>query len=117
MIRRLCANSCEALRQGRVHVLVVTADYSPAPVRMCKVCHLLREEVSRSSRCPECGSEERRELAPKEEMVRFAERTGCRVEVVNQSDALTRLGGVGCLLRFSVEGDLSRSPESRRVSQ
>jgi len=30
---------------------------------------------------------------------------------------LARLGGVGCLLRFSVEGDVSRSPESRRVSQ
>jgi len=107
----------EVLRQGRANVLVVTADYSPAPVRTCKICHLLRERVSRSSRCPECGSEGWREFDPKEEMVRFAERTGCGVEVVNQSDALTRLGGVGCLLRFSVEGDLSRSPVSRRVSQ
>ena len=50
-------------------------------------------------------------------MVRFAERTGCGVEVVNQSDALTRLGEVGCLLRFSVAGDVSPSPELRRVSQ
>jgi hypothetical protein len=110
-------NAClEALRQGRADVLVVTADYSPAPLRTCKVCHLLREKVSRSLACPECGGEEWREFDPKEEMVRFAERTGCGVEVVNQSDALTRLGGVGCFLRFSVEGDLSPSPEARRVS-
>ena len=73
--------------------------------------------MSQSLRCPECGSEEWRELDPKEEMVRFAERTGCGVEVVNQSDALTRLGEVGCLLRFSVAGDVSPSPELRRVSQ
>jgi len=111
-------NTClDALRQGRADVLVVTADYSPAPLSTCKVCHLLQEKVSRSSVCPECGSEEWRELDPKEETVRFAERTGCGVEVVNQSYALTRLGGVGCLLRFSVEGDVSPSPELRRVSQ
>ena len=100
----------EALRQGQAHVLVVAADYSPAPVRTCKICHLLQEKVSRSLACPVCGSEEWREFDPKEEMVRGAERTGCGVEVVNQSDVLTRLGGVGCLLRFSPSP--YRSPSS-----
>lgn len=30
----------------------------------------------------------------------LAEREGCTVEVVEQSDKLTLLGGVGCLLRY-----------------
>jgi hypothetical protein len=37
----------------------------------------------------------------KEEMVRLAERSACHVEAVLHSDALARLGGVGCLLRFA----------------
>ncbi|MEE9550942.1 MAG: hypothetical protein V3W08_11165 [Candidatus Binatia bacterium] len=36
----------------------------------------------------------------KEEMVRMAEEHGCTVEIVNQSEALMQLGGVGCLLRY-----------------
>ena len=32
----------------------------------------------------------------------MAERSGSEVEIVNHSDALMRLGGVGCLLRFPV---------------
>jgi hypothetical protein len=50
--------------------------------------------------CAECFSQEVRELNVREEIVRMAERTGSRVEVVNHSDSLMRLGGVGCLLRF-----------------
>lgn len=47
-------------------------------------------------------------------MVRLAEQTGCEVEVVNQSEALTRLGGVGCLLRFRLpeDGDMSSGADS-----
>ena len=36
----------------------------------------------------------------REEMVRLAEQAGCRVEVVNTSEPLDRLGGVGALLRY-----------------
>ena len=34
------------------------------------------------------------------ELVRLAEAVGCRVETAKQSDALVRLGGVACLLRY-----------------
>jgi protein required for attachment to host cells/ribosomal protein L30E len=40
------------------------------------------------------------EEADREEMVWLAERSGCQVEVVNTSEALDRLGGVGALLRY-----------------
>jgi len=46
-------------------------------------------------------------------MVRVAQQTGCGVEVVNQSEALTRLGGVGCLLRFRPPENMSSGAESR----
>ena len=43
---------------------------------------------------------ELQDLDVKETMVKLAEQQGCTVEVVNQSEPLTRLGGVGCLLRY-----------------
>ena len=36
----------------------------------------------------------------KEELVRLAELTGCKVETVSHSDVLIRFGRVGCLLRY-----------------
>lgn len=36
----------------------------------------------------------------KDDMVRLAEQAGTQVEVVNGSEALLRLGGVGSLLRY-----------------
>ena len=41
----------------------------------------------------------------REEMVRLATATGCEVEIVEQSDLLVQLGGVGCLLRYRIAGD------------
>ena len=50
--------------------------------------------------CPECGATELQDLDLRETMVRLAEQQDCTVEVVNQSEPLTRFGGVGCLLRY-----------------
>ena len=38
-------------------------------------------------------------------MVRKAEECDCTVEVVNQSDDLIHLGGVGCLLSYRLPDD------------
>jgi peptide subunit release factor 1 (eRF1) len=54
----------------------------------------------RPDACPYCRGGEMREVNTKEEMVRIAERSGCRIEIVNQSEVLTCFGGVGCLLRY-----------------
>ena len=56
---------------------------------------------ARSDACPQCASVTGRRLDIKEEMVRLAQQTGCHVEVVEHSDALIQLGGVGCLLRYA----------------
>ena len=37
-------------------------------------------------------------------MVRMAERNSCYTEVVEHSDFLMQLGGVGCLLRYRMSG-------------
>jgi len=54
----------------------------------------------RPDACAYCEGKEIREANIKEEMVRMAKRSGCRIEILNQSEVLTRFGGVGCLLRY-----------------
>lgn len=42
------------------------------------------------------------EFRVKGEMVILAEQHRCKIEIVNQSEALDRLGGVGCLMRYRI---------------
>lgn len=91
--------SFEALRQARVDVLVLAKGYESDGGWACGVCGATEVEQPAPNACPQCGARIR-ELDVKEEMVRMAEQTESGVEVVSHSDALLRLGGVGCLLRF-----------------
>lgn len=90
----------EALAQGRIETLVVSAALEARGVR-CASCGAL---ASDGARCPVCGSGT--EPAPDlvEEAVESALRMGCRVETVPQTtpgaDTLEGLGGMGALLRF-----------------
>lgn len=93
--------SFEALRQGRVDILVLAKDYEPDKGWTCGACGLAEIEPAAPIVCPRCGARKARPLDVREEMVRMAEQGGSEVEVVNHSDALIRLGGVGCLLRFA----------------
>jgi len=92
--------SLQALKWGQVYMLVLAKAYDPGTGWMCCTCGAAGVEPTPIKICSECLSKEVRELNVKEEIVRMAERTGSRVEVVNHNDALMRLGGVGCLLRF-----------------
>jgi peptide subunit release factor 1 (eRF1) len=94
------AATFEALKWGQVYMLVLAKAYDPGNGWMCGTCGAAGVEPSSLNICLECLSTELRELNVKEEMVRMAERTGSRVEVVNHNDPLMRLGGIGCLLRF-----------------
>ena len=51
----------------------------------------------------------------KEEMVRLAERDRCEVEVVEHSDKLGLLGGVGCLLRYRLPEEYCSETEGRAM--
>jgi hypothetical protein len=95
------SESMTALRAGQVDVLVLAKDYEPGRAWSCPHCGLTRFELPSRSGCPKCQVNELRQVEIKEEMVRLAERLGCGIEVVEHSDPLMQLGGVGCLLRYA----------------
>jgi peptide subunit release factor 1 (eRF1) len=92
--------SFEALRHGQVDVLVLAKAYEPDPGWRCGACGAVKVERPEPNACPQCRAPKVRLFNVKEEMVRMAEHRGAEVEVVNHSDVLMRLGGVGCLLRY-----------------
>ena len=92
--------SFQALERGQADMLVLVTAYAPDPAWACSACVVKDAERYRPAACPGCGSTKLRDFDVREEMVRMAEQQGCTVEIVNQSEALMRLGGVGCLLRY-----------------
>jgi hypothetical protein len=93
------AATLDALRWGEVDILVMANDYQPDPGWTCTVCQSIGTETPETSVCPHCGHESVRPLDIREALLRLAGQSECPVEVVEQSDALMALGGVGCLLR------------------
>lgn len=92
--------SLRALDQWQVDILVLAKAYEPDPGWVCTSCGWRHLEPPFPTCCPRCGAEKLRTLRIKEEMVRLAEQRGAVVEIVNESDGLMHLGGVGCLLRY-----------------
>ncbi len=97
--------SFRALRCGRVDVLVLSKEYDPRPGWSCDHCGHIDVESEVPDACPNCNARAFRRFIIKEEMVRMAEECDCTVEVVNQSDELIHLGGVGCLLSYRLPDD------------
>jgi len=93
------AATLDALRWGDVDILVMANDYQPDPGWTCTVCQSIGTETPETSVCPHCGHESVRPLDVREALLRLAGQSECPVEVVDKSDALMSLGGVGCLLR------------------
>ena len=89
-----------ALQLGHVDTVVLSADYSPDPFWMCLVCGFANLKNEKPESCHQCGSTSLKVSDLKEEMVRLAEIQDCLIEVVNESETLQNLGGVGCLLRY-----------------
>jgi hypothetical protein len=92
--------SLRALRRQQADMLVIVRSFNPDPGWSCTLCGFVGVQQERPKACPECGATELQDVDVKEAMVKLAERQGCRVEVVNQSESLAGLGGVGCLLRY-----------------
>ena len=92
----------KALKRGQVDMLLVAKNYTPSGGWKCLSCAEVRVCQPALNKCPDCNSNEVRSLDLREEIIRLAEQRGCHVEVVNQSEWLHRVGGVGALLRYFV---------------
>ena len=97
------AATLDALREGEVDTLVVASGYQPDSGWTCTLCKSIGTEAPKSSVCPHCGGESIRSLDIKEALLRLAGQSDCSVEVVERSDILMSLGGVGCLLRTHLD--------------
>lgn len=93
--------SMVALRAGQADILVLGKAYQSAAAWLCPACGSAATQAQVPAACPQCARAPVHQFDIKEEMVRLAEQTGCLVEVVDHSDALMQLGGVGCLLRYA----------------
>lgn len=93
----------EALLLGEVDTLVMTSGYQPDPGWTCTSCKVIGTEAPETSVCPGCGKPSVRPIDVREALLRLAGQAECPVEVINQSDALMALGGIGCLLRTHLD--------------
>jgi rubrerythrin len=96
-------DSLHNLQQGKVDTLVMLQNYNPNPGWICSTCNEMGETTPETNICPYCNSNTVRPSDLREELVRQAGKTDCPVEVVEYSDVLMELGGVGCLLRFRAD--------------
>ena len=97
------ASTLDALRWGEVDTLVMASNYRPDPGWSCAHCKAIGTEAPATSICTQCGHPEVRPMDTRETLLRLAGQLDRPVEVVEHSDELMSLGGVGCLLRTQIE--------------
>ncbi|MBT3203623.1 MAG: hypothetical protein HOM14_04530 [Gammaproteobacteria bacterium] len=98
------AKDClENLQRSKADTLIMLQDYNPDPGWYCSSCNEMGETTPETDICPHCNSTTVRPIDLREELVRQAGKMDCPVEVVEYSDTLLELGGVGCLLRFRAD--------------
>ena len=100
------AATLDALRWSEVDTLVMAANYQPDPGWSCARCNATGTATPETPICPLCGHSEVRPIDVKETLLRLASQLERPVEVVEQSDALMSLGGVGCLLRTHLDAQI-----------
>ncbi len=110
------ANTLDALRWGEVDTLVIASDYQPDPGWNCVHCKNFGIELPETPNCPQCGHSDVRPIDVREALLRLAAQHECPVEIVDQSDALMSLGGIGCLLRTHLETQSNELQASAAVS-
>lgn len=102
--------SFQALKRDQADTLVVAGGYTPGRGWACAACGMMDTDRAKPAACRECGFTELRDIDIREAMVRLAEQHDVMVEVVNSSEALARLGGVGCLLRYRPPNEYAQQP-------
>jgi hypothetical protein len=100
----------DVLHSQQVDVLVITKLYTPPPGWRCTNCAKLTDGQEAPKICLECNAATFRQVDLREEMVRLAEQQGASVEIVQRSDQLLQLGGVGALLRYRAAQTVESEP-------
>lgn len=108
----------QALSAGQADVLIIAKACSLANGWLCTDCAMLTVSAMAPHQCAHCGTGKFRMVELREELVRLAEQNGTTVEVVQQSDELVQLGGVGALLRYrpSQPAVMKSQSEVRKVA-
>jgi peptide chain release factor subunit 1 len=88
----------DALRAGRVNVLVLLKDAS-IPGWICERCQIIEARKRPPETCPTCGGPTS-PVDVVEELYELAVRTGAEVEFVEEDECLVSSEGVGALLRY-----------------
>ena len=109
------AAALDTLQRGNVDTLVMAQGYQPDPGWICAACKAMGTDVPETPLCPQCDQASVRPLDVKEALLRLAGQFECPVEVVEQTDALMALGGVGCLLRARREARNGRTGPHPRL--
>ena len=102
------AATLDALRWGEVDTLVMASSYQPDPGWTCTACRAIGTEPPETSVCPQCGKPSARPMDVREALLRLAGQLERPVEIVEHSDALMSLGGVGCLLRTHLDMQIDK---------
>lgn len=88
----------DAVKNGHVELLLVSKGYKHRGWR-CEKCQLVDSYIT--DKCPNCSGKVSH-VDVIEEIIEFAERTGTKIEFVDDNPILHELGGVGGLLRFKI---------------
>jgi len=96
-------DTLDALRWGEVDTLVMASGYQPDPGWTCTACRAIGTELPETPVCPECGKPSTRSTDIREALLRLAGQLERPVEMVEHSDELMSLGGIGCLLRTQLD--------------
>ncbi len=89
-----------AMQRGRADILVLAKEYQVENGCLCLHCDTIDLQSPPPNACRECGEHAFQQIDIKEQMARWAEEHGCRIEVVERSEELMEAGGVGCLLSY-----------------
>ncbi len=87
-----------AVTRGQVDILLMSDSYEAPDGWKCSGCGFLCLN-SAPQECLQCGGTFQK-LDVKEEIIRVSQSVGNTVEVIRNSDVLSNIGGVGCLLRY-----------------
>lgn len=93
-------DTIDALMWGEVDTLVMCQQYNPDPGWHCKECRKFGTDLPEHDTCNACGMAGVEPIDIKEMILRLASQQDIPIEIVEHSDPLLNLGGVGCLLRL-----------------